>query len=61
MEGAQDAQLPPLESWGLWTGAPWAWLGGGDPLMQGCRRREMPRAVKSAELPLSVFSYHADL
>ena len=27
MEGAQDAQLPPSESWGLWAGSPWAWLG----------------------------------
>lgn len=51
MQGAQDAQLPPSESWGLWAGAPWAWLRGGDLLMQGCRRQEMPGTVSQQSSP----------
>lgn len=58
MEGGQDLQLPPSESWGLWAGARWAWLGGGDA---GVQTSGDARCSKSAELPLSVFSCHADL
>lgn len=40
------------------SGGRWAWLGGGDA---GVQTSGDARCSKSAELPLSVFSCHADL